>query len=196
MLYRMPLHPTPRTRRQWLAAVLLLPLAAARAQEDSSANTPGLNVSRQALQDAVRARFPRSVPVYGLFDITLQAPTLALLPASNQLQAQLEAVLAGPALRRSHTGSTLVDFGLRYEPSDRSIRAERVRVQAIRLPGLRPEVQGPLDAQGIPLAETALEDAVLHTLTPEDLALPEAMGLRPGAITVTAQGLHIAFAPK
>jgi hypothetical protein len=37
---------------------------------------------------------------------------------------------------------------------------------------------------------------VLHRLSPRDLALPDSMGLQPGDITVTSQGLVIGFVNK
>ena len=37
---------------------------------------------------------------------------------------------------------------------------------------------------------------LLHKLRPEDLALPSTMGLEPGSITVTPQGLTVGFVPK
>ena len=41
-----------------------------------------------------------------------------------------------------------------------------------------------LGSYGPQLAEQALQGAVLHTLKPEDLALPDSMGVQPSTITV------------
>ncbi len=41
-----------------------------------------------------------------------------------------------------------------------------------------------------------LLEVVLHRLRPQDLALPDGMGLHPGRITVTPEGLTIGFVPK
>lgn len=41
-----------------------------------------------------------------------------------------------------------------------------------------------------------LLEVVLHRLRPQDLALPDGMGLQPGSITVTPEGLTIGFVPK
>jgi hypothetical protein len=103
---------------------------------------------------------------------------------------------AGPALRRSYRGSFDVDFALRYEPSDQSIRAHELRVHSFRLPGLPPQTLMLLDAYGQALAEQALLEVVLHRLRPGDLALADTMGLQPGDITVTPEGLVIGFVPK
>jgi hypothetical protein len=103
---------------------------------------------------------------------------------------------AGPALRRSYRGSFDVDFALRYEPSDQSIRAHELRVHSLRLPGLPPQTLALLDAYSQALAEQALLEVVLHRLRPRDLALADAMGLQPGDITVTLEGLVIGFVAK
>jgi hypothetical protein len=51
-------------------------------------------------------------------------------------------------LRRSYSGSFDVDFALRYEPSDQSIRAHELRVHSFRPPGLPPQTLKLLDAYG------------------------------------------------
>jgi len=37
---------------------------------------------------------------------------------------------------------------------------------------------------------------VLHRMRPQDLALPDGLGMQPGSITVTDEGLTIGFVPK
>jgi hypothetical protein len=76
-------------------------------------------VPLEQLQEAVAQKFPRSVPVQGLFDLTLQAPRLRLLPDVNRIGALMAVDAAGAALRRSHAGTFDVEFALRYEPGDR-----------------------------------------------------------------------------
>ncbi len=41
-----------------------------------------------------------------------------------------------------------------------------------------------------------LLEVVLHRMRPQDLALPDGMGMQPGSITVTPEGLTIGFVPK
>ena len=53
-----------------------------------------------------------------------------------------------------------------------------------------------LNTYGPALAERTLLEVVLHTLRPQDLTLPGTMGLQPGNITVTNEGLTIGFVPK
>lgn len=153
-------------------------------------------VSSRQLTDALAARFPRTYPVRGLVDLTLLTPQLRMLPEQNRLGVETVVEAAGPAFRRSYAGVFDLDFGLRYEPADLSIRTSQLRVNTLRFEGLPAGPAALLTAYGPQLAEQALQDVVLHQLKPQDLALPDGMGLQPDRITVTAQGLAISFAPK
>lgn len=179
-------------RRQWLMSLpIALALAAATAQAQ-----PSYTVTSAQLQQAVAGKFPMRYPVGGLLELTLQAPRLRLLPEQNRLSSQMVVDAAGPALSRSGTGNFDVDFALRYEPSDQSIRAHQLKVNTLSLSGLPPGPSALLQAYGPALAEQALLEVVLHKLRPQDLMLADGLGLQPGAITVTARGLVIGFVPK
>ena len=167
----------------------LLTLPQAQAQ-------PSYTVSFSQLQEAVAQRFPMRYPVGGLLDLTLQAPRLRLLPEQNRVSAEMVANAAGPALNRSHTGTFEISFALRYEASDRSIRAHQLRFNRLQFPTLQPRVVDLLNTYGPALAQQSLLEVVLHQLRPQDLALADVMGLQPGSITVTDAGLVIGFVAK
>ena len=177
------------TGRLATGGAIYLALPAAQAQ-------PSYPVSAGQLQRAVEQRFPRRYPVGGLLDLKLQAPQLRMLPDQNRLGTLVAVEAAGPALRRSYTGLFDLDFALRYEASDLSIRAHQLRVNSLRFDDLPPRPAALLDAYGPALAEQTLQDVVLHQLKPQDLTLPDSMGLQPGNITVTARGLVIGFVNK
>ena len=186
-------------RRFLLSAALAAALPAlARPQEGepAQANLPRYTVSKEQLQAALAQRFPLHYPVPGLLDLDLQAPQLQLLPETNRLSAELAVQAAGPALQRSHAGSFALEFGLRYEASDRSIRATGLRLQRLQFPTLQPGVVALLNAYAPALAEQSMQEVVLHQLKPQDLSLADVMGLQPGSITVTAAGLVIGFVAK
>lgn len=157
---------------------------------------PGYTVSEAQLQQAVAQRFPRRYPVGGFLDIDAKAPRLSLLPAKNRLAAQLQVAATGPALPRAYQGLFDIDFALRYQASDRTVRADQLRVNALQFDNVPAQTSALLSMYGPQLAEQSLQGAVLHQLKPEDLALPDGMGLQPDTITVTAQGLVIAFVAK
>ena len=186
-LKRRSLLATPLHLALGSAACLAWPLVQAQ---------PGYTVSIAKLEQAMAQRFPLRLPVAGLVDISVQPPRLRLLPAQNRLGADMLVGAAGQALRRAYTGTFELDFALRYEASDLSVRAHQLRVNRLQFEGLGPQPSALLTAYGPALAEQALQDAVLHTFKPQDLALPDGMGLQPGSITVTAQGLLVGFVAK
>ena len=177
-------------RRLVVAAIcLVLGLSHAVAQ-------PSYRISAEQLQQAINQRFPVRHRVEGLLNFDVQEPRLRLLPEQNRIASEMVVDVAGPALRRSYTGALDLDFELRYEPSDQSIRAHRLQVHSLRLSGLPPRTAEMLDAYGPKLAEQALHEVVLHRLRPQDLALADTMGLQPSTITVTSQGLVVGFETK
>lgn len=164
--------------------------------DDPPAQPPGVTVSTEVLQRSVAQRFPLRYPVQGLLNLDLQTPTLSLLPAQNRLRAAMVVDAAGPALNRSHRGTFDLDFALRYEASDRTLRAHQLRIDRLRFPSLQPSVVELLNTYAPALAEQSLREVVLHRLQPQDLRMADAMGMQPGAITVTDSGLVIAFVLK
>ena len=177
----------------WPVWLLAAGAAAPKPGGAQAAGQPGYTVSTGQLEEAVASRFPLRYPVGGLLDLDVLAPRLRLLPALNRLGAEMQVQAMGPALGRSYSGNFDLDFGLRYEASDRTLRAHRLRVHSLRFPDLPPGPSALLDTYGPALARQALGEVVLHTLRPQDLALPDAMGLQPGSITVTPRGLAVSF---
>ncbi len=190
-------------RRFFLPLVFCLPLSrlawaqpADTEAHDAPQALPHYKVSAAQLQAAVAQRFPLRYPVAGLLNLDVQVPTLRLLPAQNRLGALMVVDAAGPALNRSHQGTLDVEFALRYEAADRTVRAHQLRLVRLAFPSLQPGVVAMLNTYGPALAESTLQEVVLHTLRPQDLALPDTLGMQPGSMTVTNEGLTIDFVPK
>lgn len=176
-------------QRRHLFALCALPVFAACASR-----MPSYTVTVAQLQAALAARFPRRQPVAGLAELELQAPQLRLLPEENRVGAELALQASGGLLQRSYPGVLDVDFGLRYEAADRSLRATAVRLNVLRIDGLSPRAAAVLQGLGAALAGQALGEVVLHHLRDKDLA--DGLGMQPGPITVTPQGLRIDFVPR
>jgi hypothetical protein len=157
---------------------------------------PRFTVPQEQLQQAVAKRFPMRYPVAGLLDLVVQAPELRLLPEQNRLNAVMQVEASGAALHRKQAGLFEVAFALRYEVSDRSLRATALRFKRLTLPGLRPEASDMLNFYGQALSEKALLEVVLHQLKAQDLAMADAMGMQPSNITVTDKGLLVDFIAK
>lgn len=182
------------TRRRLLGSLALaawLPACASTA-----GGVPRYRISMGQLESALARRFPLRHSLQGLLRLELPAPRLRALPQDNRLGAEFTLTAGGPALRRELQGLLDLDFALRYEPIDRTIRARQPRVNVFQIAGLPREAADSLVAYGPALAEHALHDLVLHQLRPEDLALADTMGLQPGAIHVESAGLVVEFVPK
>ncbi|WCM92966.1 DUF1439 domain-containing protein [Acidovorax sp. NCPPB 2350] len=178
-----------------LAAALALWLAAPAAQAQ-----PRYTITTAQIQDALAEKLPRRYAVGGgLLQLELQVPALRMLPAQNRVNAVLPVIASGPLLsggQRGYAGTFDVDFALRYEPSDRTLRAHQLHVNALRIEGLQPPASELLDAYAQQLATQSLGEVVLHTLRPQDLALADGLGMQPGPITVTERGLRVEFVQK
>ena len=157
---------------------------------------PGYTVSLDQLQKAVFQRFPLKRQAAGLVEFSLQAPQLRLLPEQNRLGAEMVLGAAGPALRDSFAGTFDIDFALRYEASDQTIRAHQLKVNSLKMTGLAPGPSALLEAYAPNLAQQALLEVAMHKLRPQDLQLADTMGLEPSTITVTDKGLVIGFVNK
>lgn len=183
-------------RRRTVLALLPLgvcghALAQTSPPAESAPALPRITVPQDLLQTEVAKRFPVRYPVAGLVSLDLGAPRLGLLPAQNRLRAEMPVSAAGPALARTQQGSFTVDFALRYEHSDRSLRAHQLKVYRFRFPGLQPEAVDLLNTYAPALAEQSLREVVLYQLPQKEAAMADLLGLRPGQITVTEQGLLV-----
>lgn len=177
--------------------VITLPAwTAVRLSSQPEAKRPHQKIPASALLEALSARFPLRFVVPGVMALEVSAPSLLLLTTRNKLGATLRLEAEGPALRDKVSGEVDVLFGLRYEPSDRTVRAQDPEVHRLRVPGLAPEAADAIaDVMRALLSEMS-GDVVLHRLTDRELALPDAMGFQPGNLTVLEDGLDIEFVPK
>lgn len=157
---------------------------------------PRFVVSKDQLQQVVAKRFPLRYPVIGLLNLEVQAPEIRLLPEQNRLNATMAVEASGVALSRKQAGTFEVEFALRYEVSDRTLRATALRFKRLNFPGLQPMASDMLNLYGQTLSEKALLEVVLHTLKPQDVGMADGLGMQPGNITVTDKGLIVDFVKK
>ena len=155
-----------------------------------------ISVTQAQLEQGLSSHFPKQFPIAGLLQLEMQLPQLQLLPQSNQLQTNLQVQLSGSVLRQVVRGQMQVRFGLAYEPKDRSVRAQRVEVLALELQDASPAMADMVQTYGLRMAQQALQGFALYTVPAEDLELADSLGLQPGAITVTSQGLDVAIEKK
>jgi hypothetical protein len=171
-------------------------VAAAIALAGCSVGPRTVELSQARLQELVARHFPVDKRVLDAIDLTLDAPRVGLQPEANRISVEvaLRAKGGGPIQTRL-SGSLLVSEGLRFEPADNTIRLVDVQVERFVIDGLPSSWQRQLDRLGKPLARGLLEDQVLYTLRPKDVAALEGRGLRPADLRVTASGIEITLLP-
>ncbi|MBV2163799.1 MAG: hypothetical protein KUL80_05975, partial [Comamonas sp.] len=77
-----------------------------------------------------------------------------------------------------------------------SVRAEGVQVQEVRLDGAPAALAEMFRAYGPYMAEKMLEDWALYTLTDAQREQLRTLDLTVGALTIGADGLHVALLPR
>lgn len=181
-------------RRSFIAAIPASAAFHARAQEQPS--RPRQKISAGELFNTLTARFPVRIPLT-LIDLQLDAKSLLLVPARQKLGATLALQASGFQIRQADAGGELdTAFSLRYERSDRTLRARDPEILDLRWPGLAPDAVATLKGVLPRAARDAIGEFVLHQFTGKELALPDTMGFEPGKIEVVEDGLVIWFQPK
>ena len=180
-------------RRLVLAAVVLV-LAGCAAISPPGPKT--YTISEAQLLELIAQKFPVNERVAELLDLQVLTPRIKLLPQSNRIATELDLSLSERFLRSSFKGSLAMDYGLRFEPSDNSVRLTDVKVSSLQFSGV-PVIYQPI-ANGLAplLAERLLKDFTLHKLSAADMAAAAGWGYAPGGFQVTPQGLSISLVPK
>jgi hypothetical protein len=188
-------------RRRVLAMAAWASVASVAAGLSACAGLGGersFRVDEAELQALLEKNFPVDRKLLELFDVTLKAPRVRLLPETNRVAAELELASSDRLLGRLLSGRLAFDAQLRIEPSDNSLRLAQVRVQQFTLgsgQGAGNERGLPLDRIGSAVAERVLEGLAVYTLPPERAARLRQLGLAPQAVAVTRGALEVTLAP-
>lgn len=149
-------------------------------------------------EDRLRALLARSFPLRRrllVLDVEAPAPALRLLPEADQLALDLRVEVADRLSGRRYQGRLDLQSGLRFEPSDATLRLARVRVSALDFDALPPALARTANGIGALLAEQALEDLAVWQAAPRQLERLHAAGVRPGAVRVMPTGVEIMLEP-
>ena len=180
-------------RRLALAALACWPAARVLAAGEEA--RPRHKLSAATLFDALAKRFPLRVGFGPLLQLQVEAQQLLLQPERNRIGASLLGQLGGLQAGSATRGEVDLVFALRYEPSDRTLRAHQAEVLDVRWPGLPAESLQPLRSLLREMAQH-LGEVVLYKLEPGDLALADTMGFEPQELRVVEDGLVVFFGPK
>lgn len=179
--------------RRWVTALIVLALTGCASL---TARGRVVEVSETQLATMLGRQFPVSRRYLDVFDVVLREPQLRLMPESQRLGTRLAYTLGGPLLgTRSFDGTLELSYGLRFEPSDGSVRLTEVRLESFQVPGVPAPLQSRASRLGGLLAESLLRDAAIHRFKPEDLERARARGLQPRAVRVVPGGVQVQLEP-
>jgi hypothetical protein len=108
-----------------------------------AALSPGpksINLSEARLQQLINSQFPFNNRMLDILEVTLSSPRISLDPASNRINTGMDVGVAARGLgalltQRDMRGAIDLSYGLRFEPSDNSVRMTDVRVGKLDIPG-------------------------------------------------------------
>jgi hypothetical protein len=193
--------PDPKMTRSLPPARLCLAMAAAALTAALTAcaglGTPStLRFDEEELNRQLARQFPLERRVLEVIDVELAHPRLALLPERDRLSTEFD-LTADDRLFGGHAAAHLrLDYALRYEPSDHSLRLKDVRIQDLALAPDASPLHGQARRLGGLAAERLLENLPIWRMKPEQVARLDALGIEPRAITVTPRGVEVALGPK
>lgn len=186
-------------RRQLLMLALSAPLAAVVGCAALGGAPTVITLDPAELTTLIGRQFPLERRVLELFEVRADAPSLQLDPGRNLLALDGGFTARERVMRVAWRGRIAFDTGLRWDAAAEAVRLDRVRVRTLEFGDAEPArlPVGAASGKGIAerlravLAEQLLEGLAVWRLSAERKAQLGRLGLRPGAVTVTARGVEI-----
>lgn len=156
-----------------------------------------LEISEARLVERIAVQFPVQRRFMEVFELSLDAPRVRLMPEENRLGTELDYVLGtvGRPSSRAVGGKLALSYGLRIDTRDQTVRLHEVRVENFDVPGMPPPTGLHASRLGGMLAEDLLRDLVVYRIRPEDLQSVGRRGYTPGQLTVVPGGLQLRLDP-
>ena len=154
-----------------------------------------VTIAPEQLQATIAKRFPYQQKLADVLDLKIMSPRLALLPDTNRIGTELDLNLLERIGGRTYTGTMALDYGLRFERSDNTVRMTGVRVSSVRLNDVPEPFNGAISRHMPRMAEQLLSNYALHTFSEQDMSLVSGLGFEPGEIKVTPKGLRVTLDP-
>jgi hypothetical protein len=154
-----------------------------------------VTIGQDQLQATIGKRFPYQQKLADVLDLKILSPRLALLPDTNRIGTELDLNLLERIGGRTYTGTMALDYGLRFERADNTVRMTGVRVSSVRLNDVPEPFNGAISRHMPRMAEQLLNNYALHTFSEQDMMLVSGLGFEPGEIKVTPKGLRVTLDP-
>lgn len=180
----------PRILSAW-ALVLVLGLTAGVGGCGLTAGPRTIEMPLSQLEQLLGRQFPLRTGLGGLVELTASTPRLSLRPETNRLALEIDLATDERPPLGARRGTLAVEAGLRYEPSDHTLRLVQASVERLTIEGLPEALQAQLTRLGRRLAAQWLDDRVVYTLRERDVERLASAALVPGAIRVTDRGVSL-----
>ena len=158
--------------------------------------THDVNITESQLTLLLARQFPMERKVLEVIDLDITNPSLTLIPQSNRVGTELDVTALDRLFGSTAMGHVKLDYALRFQPADHTIRMTQVRVRELTLSSGSNSLRGAAQRIGGLVAENALEDLVLYRMKPAQADEMDRLNLVASPITVTPQGLHMSIAPR
>jgi hypothetical protein len=155
-----------------------------------------VSVSESELTLLLAREFPLERKVMEVIDLQVTNPQLHLLPDRNRLGTEFDIFALDRLFGTRAQGHLALDYGLRFEPSDHSIRMTQVRVRDLRFDSGSSALHGAGQRIGTLVAEEMLENLPLYKMKPNQADQMERLNLVAGPVLVTAQGIQMTIGPR
>jgi len=155
-----------------------------------------VDISESQLTLLLARQFPMERKVLEVIDLNITNPQVSLIPQGNRVGTELDVTALDRLFGSSAMGHVRLDYGLRFQASDHTIRMTQVRVRELTLSSGSNELRGAAQRIGGLVAENALENLVLYRMKPAQADEMDRLGLVASPITVTPAGLHMTVSPR
>ncbi len=158
--------------------------------------THDIDISESQLTLLLARQFPMERKVLEVIDLNITNPQIELMPQANRVGTELDVTALDRLFGSTAMGHVKLDYGLRFQASDHTIRMTQVRVRELTLSSGSDKLRGAAQRIGGLVAENALENLVLYRMKPAQADEMDRLNLVASPITVTAQGLHMSVSPR
>ena len=169
-----------------LAALMVLAACA-------SVDPRNVTLSAAEVQTLVARQFPRQQRLMELLDVNLSNPVVKLLPERNRLATTMDLAASERLSGRALRGSLAIDHGLRFEPSDATVRLANVKIDDVKLELAGTPLTGQAARLSALLAERVLDDFVIYRVSDERRQAMASLGVNNADVAVTARGVELRF---
>src|ERR1700761_5027077 len=95
--------------------------------------THDVDISESQLSVLMARQFPMERKVMEVIDLNITNPVLTLMPQANRVGTELDVTAIDRLFGSTALGHVKLDYSLRFQPSDHTIRMTEVRVRALSL---------------------------------------------------------------